>query len=481
MKISVKNFGPIGEAKDIHLSPMTLFVGPSNTGKSYLAVLLYTIVESIEESFRPLANAQIRKRQKLKRDPEVQERIDRGVSVREATKETVEAWCASMFIPWTEGLAGLWRKKILYCFGEEGENLIQDKKVSVVMYSDDGEVIVDLVSPKRSKINPRALSKMVDKLIDSFSEMPLEVEFRFQLSAPINPHLLARAFRSALWDEMPDTAHYLPAIRGGIMQSHRGLVDAVMAQAPFVGLQGHFHRMNSTPMFTGVLSDFMRKLIDVPVIGIRAYRRTSPFMPRRIRQNSNIVPIGERMENEIMDGEIKIRKNETGYPDFRYKFSRGGKERELSLNNTSSMVSELAPISVFVRHHLGEGDLFIVEEPEAHLHPKGQRAISDVLVQLANAGVFVLATTHSDIVLEQIGNAVRRAGLENKKSAAKNGGVSLNENQAAAYSFHERIRGKTKVKSVKFETVEGFATDDHLKASTALYNETVALWNADES
>ena len=242
MKISVKNFGPIGEAKDIHLSPMTLFVGPSNTGKSYLAVLLYTIVESIEESFRPLANAQIRKRQKLKRDPEVQERIDRGVSAREATKETVEAWCASMFIPWTEGLAGLWCQKILYCFGEEGENLIQDKKVSVVMYSDDGEVIVDLVSPKRSKINPRVLSKMADKLIDSFSEMPLEVEFRLQLSRPINPHLLARAFRSALWDEMPDTAHYLPAIRGGIMQSHRGLVDAVMAQAPFVGLQGHFHR-----------------------------------------------------------------------------------------------------------------------------------------------------------------------------------------------------------------------------------------------
>ena len=41
MKLTVKNFGPIGEAKDIRISPMTLFVGPSNTGKSYLAVLLY--------------------------------------------------------------------------------------------------------------------------------------------------------------------------------------------------------------------------------------------------------------------------------------------------------------------------------------------------------------------------------------------------------------------------------------------------------
>ncbi len=479
MKISVKNFGPIGEAKDIHLSPMTLFVGPSNTGKSYLAVLLYTIIEILEDGFRPLINIQIRSQQKAKNNPAIQKMIDRGVSAREATKEDVEAWCASKFIPWAEGLAGLWRKKILYCFGEEGENLIQDKKVSVVMYSDDGEVIVDLVSPKRSKINPRALSKMVDKLIDSFSEMPLEVEFRFQLSAPINPHLLARAFRSALWDEMPDTAHYLPAIRGGIMQSHRGLVDAVMAQAPFVGLQGHFHRMNSTPMFTGVLSDFMRKLIDVPVIGIRAYRRTSPFMPRRIRQNSNIAPIGERMENEIMDGEIKIRKNETGYPDFRYKFSRGGKERELPLNNTSSMVSELAPISVFVRHHLEEGDLFIVEEPEAHLHPKGQRAISDVLVQLANAGVFVLATTHSDIVLEQIGNAVHRAELKDK-NPVKNGGELLNADKAAAYSFATRAKGKTTVRKVAFDDETGFMTRDHLDASKALYDETIALLDGGE-
>ena len=476
MKISVKNFGPIGEAKDIHLSPMTLFVGPSNTGKSYLAVLLYTIVESIEESFRPLANAQIRKRQKLKRDPEVQERIDRGVSVREATKETVEAWCASMFIPWTEGLAGLWRQKILYCFGEEGENLIQDKKVSVVMYSDDGEVIVDLVSPKRSKINPRVLSKMADKLIYLFSKMPLEAEFRYPLSAPVNIYSMVRMFRSALQNKSA-IAHYLPAIRGGIMQSHRGLVDAAMAQAPFVGLRGHSPRTNTAPMFNGVLSDFMRKLIDLSSDKTRFHPRIIGARPR----NKNIAPIGKQMENEIMEGEIKIRKNETGYPNFRYKFSRGGEERELPLNNTSSMVSELAPISVFVRHHLEEGDLFIVEEPEAHLHPKGQRAISDVLVQLANAGVFVLATTHSDIVLEQIGNAVRRAGLENKKSAAKNGGESLNADKAAAYSFHERIRGKTKVKSVKFETVEGFATDDHLKASTALYNETVALWNADES
>lgn len=42
LELEVKNFGPIVEAK-VDLRPFTLFVGPSNTGKSYLAVLIYAL------------------------------------------------------------------------------------------------------------------------------------------------------------------------------------------------------------------------------------------------------------------------------------------------------------------------------------------------------------------------------------------------------------------------------------------------------
>lgn len=40
--LSVKDFGPIAEAT-IDLRPFTVFVGASNTGKSYLAILLYAL------------------------------------------------------------------------------------------------------------------------------------------------------------------------------------------------------------------------------------------------------------------------------------------------------------------------------------------------------------------------------------------------------------------------------------------------------
>ncbi len=41
-KLSVTNFGPIASA-EIDLRPLTVFVGPSNTGKSYLAILIYAL------------------------------------------------------------------------------------------------------------------------------------------------------------------------------------------------------------------------------------------------------------------------------------------------------------------------------------------------------------------------------------------------------------------------------------------------------
>lgn len=49
--LDVENFGPIAEAKNIEFKPMTVFVGPSNTGKTYLALLLHSILKARRETW----------------------------------------------------------------------------------------------------------------------------------------------------------------------------------------------------------------------------------------------------------------------------------------------------------------------------------------------------------------------------------------------------------------------------------------------
>ncbi|RKG70223.1 DUF3696 domain-containing protein [Corallococcus exercitus] len=57
------------------------------------------------------------------------------------------------------------------------------------------------------------------------------------------------------------------------------------------------------------------------------------------------------------------------------------------------------------------GGIFIVENPEAHLHPAGQSAMGDFLVRIAADGVQVIVETHSDHVLNGIRRAIGERGL----------------------------------------------------------------------
>ena len=50
-RIEVTDFGPIRRAA-VDLRPLTVFAGPSNTGKSYLAMLVYALHQCFSPSFQ---------------------------------------------------------------------------------------------------------------------------------------------------------------------------------------------------------------------------------------------------------------------------------------------------------------------------------------------------------------------------------------------------------------------------------------------
>ena len=49
-RIDVEHFGPIQRAS-VDVRPFTVFIGPSNTGKSYLAVLIYALHRSLDMGY----------------------------------------------------------------------------------------------------------------------------------------------------------------------------------------------------------------------------------------------------------------------------------------------------------------------------------------------------------------------------------------------------------------------------------------------
>ena len=231
--------------------------------------------------------------------------------------------------------------------------------------------------------------------------------------------------------------------------------------------------MSSISRFTGVLADFMQKLLNISV-----HTKGRNFGRARMAGPGEIRDVAEAIGKKIMHGKIQIsRKSPVNYPDFHYAFKEDESNGGLPLLVASSMVSELAPVFLFLQHYVGQGDLFILEEPEAHLHPGAQREIANILVQLVNAGVHVMITTHSDTILEQINNAVVASGVKAKIAEQK-----LEKEKLLAYSFNmpkNRKQGVT-VKAIPFDDDMGILSEDHLEVSSDLYNESVRLFNAGE-
>lgn len=62
-----------------------------------------------------------------------------------------------------------------------------------------------------------------------------------------------------------------------------------------------------------------------------------------------------------------------------------------------------------------EGDIVLIENPEAHIHPKGQRMLGELIALASAGGVQIIVETHSDHIL----NGIRVMAKKKKMQAEK--------------------------------------------------------------
>ena len=273
--------------------------------------------------------------------------------------------------------------------------------------------------------------------------------------------LVDDVFRSLL-GPLGGAAYYLPADRTGVMHSHKVVVGALLQGAATAGLRPP----TNIPMLSGVLADFLYQLIAVsgPRRGVAGGRKRD-------------VELASALENNVLEGAIRVDTGDAGYPTFAYRPKNW--KRDLPLMRTSSMVSELAPVVLYLRHLVRPGDVFIIEEPEAHLHPAMQTALARELARLVRAGVRVVMTTHSEWLLEQVGNLVRLSSLTADKQAEIGGAdVALRPEDVGAWFFKPMQRPKGSiVEEVKLDQETGLFPTDYEAVSETLYNESAHIFN----
>ena len=125
--------------------------------------------------------------------------------------------------------------------------------------------------------------------------------------------------------------------------------------------------------------------------------------------------------------------------------------------NSSSMVSELAPVVLYLRHVVQPGDVLIIEEPESHLHPAMQVEFIRQLAAVVRSGVRVMLTTHSEWVLDELANLVRLSELPKaQREGIAGADFALSRDEVGAWRFEPKQRPKgSVVEEVSLDTEVG--------------------------
>jgi hypothetical protein len=290
-----------------------------------------------------------------------------------------------------------------------------------------------------SKIEPAAWHRLaVSNLALSFSTpSPLE---------KITSELVRICFA-----QVPQHARYLPAARSGILQLQKTFVGSVVRRYSLKG--GVFDQEDPVP--TGVITDFLSEMIEM-----------NPT------KSGEFADEAAEVEERILQGEMRLQDGRGTSLEPVYHTSSG----DYPLARASSMVSELGPVVLYLRHLLRRNEILIIEEPEASLHPGAQIAFARILVHLVNKGLQVVVTTHSEFFLQRINNAIVASGMsaDDAAQAGFNPGDTLSGDHVAAYYFDPSSRGTT-VNELMVDTVSGISESSFSAVSERLYDEVIAL------
>jgi predicted ATPase len=180
----------------------------------------------------------------------------------------------------------------------------------------------------------------------------------------------------------------------------------------------------------------------------------------------------EILEGRLMQGEVSVDPGVADRPVFIYKAGRV----ELPLQGTSSMVGELASLDLWIKHLIRPGDLLIIDEPEAHLHPENQRNIARVLVRLVRAGVKVICPTHSPLILHQVSNHLLASAADEKvrSEADFSDHDLLDVDEVGVYLFDLKDAATT-VSPVPIEPGFGISEEEFVRVAEAIGDQSYRL------
>jgi predicted ATPase len=256
---------------------------------------------------------------------------------------------------------------------------------------------------------------------------------------------------------------YIPAERAGIMRIYKQLLR-LHIETSWHMVPPHLKRkfaqlmMSERIRLPGVVGVFLDQILNMDKFTLEE------------RKKAFVAPALDLLEEEVLRGKLKMGE------DLSVSYHETGAEKPIDLINASAITSEISAIYL-LSGKLREGGWLILEEPEAHVHPRGQMGLARFMAALARLGVNVIATTHSDLIALKLAQMVGLAGLspQDRVKLGYREDEYLTKEELALYFMEPTEEGSVARKIEVSETGEVSELPTYSKVVEEMYGEAVKL------
>jgi hypothetical protein len=416
-KIHVQDYGRIADAQ-IELRPLTVFIGPNNTNKTWVAYAIHGLVQSLSASrffFRvnsamePIAG------------------FDAPQEIVDACNAAVERLSRDLSASHNGGtyLTNLYRGELLdrleigdsVDFSIDADGLARllaldaapSKTARVTLSMEASDFLHGgLINRLEIQMNEPTATLRTTAFDSSGQPRDAQVSLGYHPGDRSATEIRRTIGQFVRWMALGifQGGVAFPAERNGLLSTYPLILDRIGEQG---GLLSHASQ------------DFIRLLRDADV-----GRRSEGGPCRRIN---------EMLEKAVLGGGLAFDPSRES-AGLTYTIAGGP---PVGVEAAASMIRSLAGLHCYFRISALEQDLIIMDEPEMNAHPEAQVRLMEFFAELVRRRFRVLLTTHSPYMLDHLNNllAMSKIPLKSRQDLVREYGEGIDPNHVAVYEFTE--------------------------------------------
>lgn len=404
-EIDFTNFGSIIKGKLV-LKKLTVIHGPNGSGKSYSASFIYNILNLLNKSIRTfnVSSEEINYVQEwIKSLP-----YDQENEISDSFHNYLVNFFFKNFIKKPYDL-------FYESFGCEPLKLVNFKKDSfrilLKLYNYELKFTLDRINHPNTvdfeilnfpKLNIKIIKKQAikpktKKVTDYICSDPVCTTGLITIDDNVSYQKLCEIFNSNYYElfqslKITPSLFYLPASRTGIIQFRNYIIETM-----YKSIGSQKENLQSIPM--QINRDFLYDLYQ-------GFPRKNPE-----DKNDHLEDLLVELEKRVLKGNINRIENKTrNIIDYSIQIDK----LELDLIQASSLITEIAPVIIYLRYHVKKGDYLFIEEPEAHLNLENQWLFAKLMVRCIREGINIVLITHSHYFISRLNNFILASQLSEK-------------------------------------------------------------------